>query len=259
MPADNEARQSLESGLTFSSCAAYYDALADAPKRMEREGPFLLRRLRNTPGTDVVDLACGTGIHAAFFADNGARAVNAFDLSPDMIDLASTRRPRPNLSYAVGDMRSLHGGPWHMAVCLGNSLSLVTDINDLHRVFHGVADVLVPGGCFVVQTLNYASSAAMKPRHRIEHARVDDTSIVAIKSLVPDGNRTFLAMHFFVECQGAIRIVPDGAVLCHWSYEDLHACSDAMGFVLSGTWGGYDESPYDPNSSTDLIMAFTRT
>ncbi|HEX72981.1 MAG TPA: class I SAM-dependent methyltransferase, partial [Candidatus Hydrogenedentes bacterium] len=118
----------------FERGAAYYEVFANSVKRLEREGPFLLERFRRAPGNRVLDLACGTGPHALFFAEYGG-VVTAVDAGAGMIAFARRARPHPNIEYRVGDMRRVEGGPWDFALCLGNSLSLIDSGDGLHQVF----------------------------------------------------------------------------------------------------------------------------
>ena len=108
----------------FHTIAEYYEVLSDSEARLRREGPFLAECLERAPGRRVLDVACGTGLHAEFFANLGAE-VAALDLSAEMIAHARERRPHPAIHYAAGDMREPPTGPWDLAVCLGNSLSLL--------------------------------------------------------------------------------------------------------------------------------------
>ena len=99
----------------FTTSAKYYEVFSDSDTRLNREGPFLLDVLYQSQGFRVVDIACGTGLHAEFFAQNGAH-VDAFDISEEMIEYARTNHSRPSINFHTGDMRSLSGGPWNLAI-----------------------------------------------------------------------------------------------------------------------------------------------
>ncbi|MCL4218639.1 MAG: methyltransferase domain-containing protein, partial [Candidatus Hydrogenedentes bacterium] len=87
----------------FDLGARYYELFANAAGRVEREGPLLLRLLGNCPGTRVLDLACGTGMHALFLAERGAR-VHACDASGAMIAHARSVRSHANITYETRRM-----------------------------------------------------------------------------------------------------------------------------------------------------------
>jgi SAM-dependent methyltransferase len=242
-------------GQAFTSAAAYYALFAEPAGRIDREGPFLADILNRALGGWVADLACGTGLHAAFFAEKGA-TVDAFDLSPDMIAEAMRLHPHPLITYHTGDMRNISGGPWDLAVCLGNSLSLLPGDDDLASVFGGVARSLSTGGLFVTQTLNYSLPAYTEPRQRIERRSSGGTEIIAIKNLVPHHGRTLLSIFYFSDSGGCIESIADSAVLRHLDLATLVSAASSAGLTLDKTHGGYIRSAFDPETSTDILCVF---
>ena len=237
----------------FDCIAAYYEVLSDSESRLRREGPFLKERLDQAPGMRVVDLACGTGLHARFFADLGAQ-VSAIDLSPEMIRFAREHRGHPAIRYAVGDMRALRGGPWDLAVCLGNSLSLLGFRKAVDTALEAVSSSLAPGGLFVVQVLNYAAAAAQRPRHRVERKTRGDAEIIAVKNLVPHGDRTLLSVTFHTIRNGEHESVTDTAVLLHLDQEAILESAALAALEVYSVYGGFDGSAYQPGLSSDLVV-----
>jgi SAM-dependent methyltransferase len=237
---------------SFKSTAAYYAALSDTPERLEREGPLLKEVLSRCPGNRVADLACGTGLHAEYLAVAGAE-VSAFDLSPDMIAFARTHHAHARVTYAVGDMRSPAGGPWDLVLCLGNSLSLLANVDEVAQMFAAVSRSLTPGGCFLFQVLNYDAETAQEARHRVVRRTVDGVKVVAIKNLVPDGDRTLLSLSFFVDRDGVQDSVAETAVLLHLSPTTIADAARKSGLKPMDIWGGFDRQPYDEKASPDLI------
>ncbi|MCX5758690.1 MAG: class I SAM-dependent methyltransferase [Candidatus Hydrogenedentes bacterium] len=249
---------------SLTNVAAYYDVLAGGRKRLDREGPLLTECLRRAPGRCVVDLACGTGLHALFMAESGAE-VTALDTSAGMIAYARANRPHPSVAYGVGDMRRLGGGPWDLALCLGNSLSLLPSVEDLSSVFQGVASALRPGGLFLMQLLNYSAPSAQEPRHRVERHRVAGEDLVVVKSLVPDDGRTLLSIVFHIAdkshtaprsmIESHIRAIVDTAVLRHWSSVNLREAAEAAGLCVTDEYGAFGRAPFEPSSSDLIVVA----
>ncbi len=71
-------------------------------------------RLADVKPTDrVLDCACGTGDLTRAFADAGAKAVTGLDFTPEMLEIARSRRLSPqestteNISYVQGDAQKL--------------------------------------------------------------------------------------------------------------------------------------------------------
>ncbi len=245
----------MESG--FGTVAAYYEVLSNSEARLTREGPFLRACLESAPGMRVADIACGTGLHAWFFAELGAEVV-ARDLSGEMIEYARKNRAHPHVTYEMGDMRDVGNGPYDAVFCLGNSVCLLPGAEDVERVFASVSSALSPGGRFVVQILNYASQANGKPRHRVDEKRRGETEIVAVKSLVPKGDRTFLSLAFFASERGGTASVSEASVLMNLTLEQVSTAAQRSGLSVLGAYGSFDRSEYVPDSSPDLICIFAK-
>lgn len=239
---------------SFERIALYYEALANVPKRLEREGPMLLDVLRRAPGNRVLDLACGTGLHARWFAEQECE-VTATDLSEAMIAYARRHRAHEHIDFRVSDMRIPPPGTWDLAVSMGNSLSLLITEDDLRQVFSNVKQRLSPKGTFLFQVLNYDRPEAQQPRHRVERAGLPDAKLVAIKNLVPDGRHTLLALNFFVEEQGGgYQSAVDTAVLRNWSRDVLLTIARDCGLETVALYGGFAGEAFDAAASPDLIV-----
>lgn len=236
----------------FTTSAKYYEVFSDNEKRLKREDPFLKETLQQAPGLRVVDMACGTGLHAEFFAKLDA-SVDAFDISKEMIEHASLHHAHPKINYGTEDMRTLSGGPWDYAVCLGNSLSVISSSEDLNRTFNAVFSSLAPGGIFVLQILNYRADSAQVPRHRIEQKMVGDTEVIAVKNLIPHSGRTFLSLAFYSVSGDSYESLAETAVLKNWTSDEMISAAKTAGFTVEGIFGGYDRSSYSPRDSTDVI------
>lgn len=233
--------------------AEYYEILTNSEERLRKEGPFLLTLLKQAPGVRALDLACGTGLHAKFLAGHGCE-VDAVDAGEEMIAYASEKRADDRIHYRVEDMRELTGGPWDLAICLGNSLCLLETGDALREVFRRVAEGLAPDGYFVSQILNYARPLAQEPRHRVEHRDVDGAHVVAVKSLVPDRGRTLLSVAYFARRGDVIDRHCDTAVLAEWRPEDLRAAAETAGLRVYAVHGGLDGADFDPAGSADVVL-----
>lgn len=241
----------------FNSVAAYYELFSDSQARRERELPLLKQWLLEAPGNRVIDLACGSGFHAQLLAEHNA-TVMACDLSPDMIAYARAHRPHPLIHYSVCDMRTTEDGPWDLAICLGNSLSLLNSPDDVANVFKRVHATLNQNGLFAVQLINYKGTAQQEPRHRIEERHFPNQDLIAVKNLIPHGNYTFLSLTFHVITGEHHETHSESAMLLHLSLEDLDVCAKQSGFHQQAIFGGFDVSPYEFSQSPDLIGLFRK-
>ncbi|MEZ4789308.1 MAG: methyltransferase domain-containing protein [Flavobacteriales bacterium] len=112
----------------------------------------ILGRWDLPPGSSLLDLACGRGRHAAFFAEDGLK-VTGVDISEASIDEA--RISVPDAEFVVHDMREpFRPGSFDAVCCLFTSLGYFEDIADDRAVFQAVLDALKPGGRFVLDFMN---------------------------------------------------------------------------------------------------------
>lgn len=241
----------------FRGGAAFYEVMFDADARLEREGPLLRDALARAPGNRVADLACGTGPHALYLAGQGAQ-VAASDLSAEMVTYAREHRAHPNVTYSRADMRDAAGGPWDLALCLGNSMSLLPDRDAVRQLLEHVRGNLAPGGLFLVQVLNYAAAPAQEPRHRVVRKPHAGAQVVAVKSLVPGHGHTLLSLAFFAFQKDQHTSLAESAVLLHLMREDLAAMADAARLRTVAIWGGFDQAPFIAENAPDLICLFER-
>lgn len=130
--------------------AEAYDGWApayDAPRNLmlEREQELVWPILDGLPVGVALDVACGTGRHAAHLAGLGHRVIGT-DVSPAMLEVARAKLPDAELHLA--DMRELPVPDDHVdTVVTGLAISHVPD---LAPVFAEFARVLRPGGHLVV-------------------------------------------------------------------------------------------------------------
>lgn len=237
----------------FTTGARFYEAFSNPCGRLEREGPLLLRLFKASENKCVLDLACGTGIHAHYLAEHGA-TVCACDCSPEMIAIAGENRPHANIDYQIRDMREPLGGPYGLILCIGNSLSLLKNDTDLKAALARVHDALAPDGHFFLQILNYASPTHQQARCRVEDQHVGKARVVAVKCLAPRDNQTYLTLNYFIHDGEETETLSESTILQNRSRDTITEALETAGFNDLKTFGTFDEQPYDEARSGDLLI-----
>ena len=98
-------------------------------------------------GARLLDAACGTGKSFMPFLRRGY-VVTAFDLSPEMTELARAKAPHADVFTA--DLRTLGRiGEFDLITCLDDSLNYLTGNSDLDLALRALAGNLAPGGVLV--------------------------------------------------------------------------------------------------------------
>jgi SAM-dependent methyltransferase len=157
-------RRTTRPARSFDQIAASFDRFAElvgGPLNTYLESVFPER------GERVVDLGCGTGHHAAMLAPR-FRQVLAVDVSAPMLELARTRRHRPNITYAERDLRTVRpdtDGTFDLVV----STHALHHVPDLDQTLVGIRELVAPGGRAVLVD-NVAPTPAVPRRWFITEA-----------------------------------------------------------------------------------------
>jgi glycine/sarcosine N-methyltransferase len=149
----------------------FYGAIADHYDEIFPPDPEALEFVRNRLpraccGLEVLDVGCGTGGLALGLSVYGVR-VTGVDLDPEMIRRASERAAgNRNLLFETLDMLRLSGrfreNTFHAVTCFGNTIAHLGGPGEIIDFFRQAAAVLMDGGAFLVQTLQYDAILAEK-------------------------------------------------------------------------------------------------
>lgn len=172
----------------YEQIASHYAEITGEENRAGPARAFLAELRRRHPFASVLDVACGTGLHAVMLAEMGV-SVTAADISPAMLAHAQTRAAAldlapgdppgassdsPGASGALGSIRFLQApmqdltgrlaGPFDAILCLGNSLPHLLAPGDLQAALAGFAGLLADRGVLVLHLLNYSRILARGER-----------------------------------------------------------------------------------------------
>ena len=140
---------------SFDAFAEVYDRIASLSGGVTRS---YFERALPDEGPRAVDLGCGTGHHASILATR-FEEVLAVDVSASMLEIARSRRARPNIRYELRDLRvvSPERDGYFDLVFSSATLHHVPDLDDALSRIRGL---LAPGGRVVLHD-NVASQAAL--------------------------------------------------------------------------------------------------
>ncbi len=255
----------------FDQRVELYDALIDWPKRLANEAPFYRHWFEAVSARRVLDAACGTGRHVAMFHDWGLEMEGA-DASSAMIDWCRRRHGQ------TADLRWVERsylqptdppGRFDAVICVGNSLALSGEQDDLTPALAAMLGSLRPGGACIVQVLNlwrlpdgltqYQKCVRVRltgqpPSHEPGPPRTE-TEHLLLKTVRRAGSRAFIEL---VDVQ----LLPDGTAqhearsdsFVGLHSEELTAAATAGGGTDVTLFGNYQREPYAPDQSPDLIL-----
>lgn len=136
--------------MSYNYFAEVYDDLTknvDYDARSEYLASFLNDAGIKT-GSDIIDLACGTGSISIRLADMGYR-VTGIDLSPEMLSIADFKA-KGNVSLINADMLNFSlTEPADACVCCLDSINHLNSINEVIKAFENVYNSIKENGIFI--------------------------------------------------------------------------------------------------------------
>jgi 2-polyprenyl-3-methyl-5-hydroxy-6-metoxy-1,4-benzoquinol methylase len=212
-----------------------YLALGQSPEWTEQTVAFLVEQLDLREGTRVLDLACGRGRVSIPLAQQGCR-VTGLDLSPRSLEIARRDAEAAGIELELihRDMRELDAvAAYDVVLNLFTSFGYFQDDEENERVLQAVARALVPGGAFLIDTLNPITLAPrFKERDWGEY----------------EGGVTLLERHAWQHLRGRVEttwtfVHPDGArnelqfSVRAYTAPELVAMLERQGLDVEGAWG----------------------
>lgn len=227
--------------------------------RIEREMPFFRELFGPMAPGPLVDLACGTGEHAAALTEAGFE-VTALDISDGMT--ARAREGFPDLPLVQADMTRLPFAPeggFGGAYCLGNSLAILLEDEQIRGMLAGLRSALAAGAPFLIQILNYTRILEKGIRHLPLNFRpTDEDEVLYLRILDPIDERRIRFEVLSLERhppEGESKIVAANSRMMRPLREDeVSAFLREAGFGEVTLLGDFAGAPYDRLESNDLIV-----
>jgi len=241
----------------FQVPPAVYEALIDWPKRLANEEPFYRRLFDRAGVRNVLDVACGTGQHAALFASWGVRVEGA-DASPAMIVHCGARYGESDsLHWVVRPFDQPHPAPgsFDVVVCVGNSLGLAPDFAAVERAVQEMCAAVRDGGACVIHVLNlWSLPDGPSVWQKCRRVTLDGREHILVKGVHRAGTRGFVDLIDLEMSGGPVQ--PRYESTLFWGVEsaDLVGLLRQAGAHDAYCFGSYQEEPYVRTQSTDLIV-----
>jgi len=136
----------------FSKSAQFYDEIyASIDKDYEAEAKkahSFIQKHKQTKGKALLDVACGTGLHASLLSKY--YQVEGIDLDPEMLRVA--KKKHPALRFHQGDMTDFDlQQQFDVIVCLFSSIGYVKTKERLQRAIKNMGKHLLPGGVLLIE------------------------------------------------------------------------------------------------------------
>ena len=245
-----------------------YDRFVSWTARLAVEMPFIeaqletLRSVSDHP-VDVLDSACGTGMHAIALAQRGYYATGA-DISVGMV-----ARARENAAVAgvkvrfetarFGELAQQFGKESFTALlCLGNSLPHLLSDDELAAAYADFTRCLRPGGRLLIQNRNF--DAVLRNRERwIEPQSYRDGDgewlFLRFYDFEPDGLITFNIVTLRRRADSSWTQQVSQTQLRPLRQDEVISGLAAVGFREINCFGNMAGDSFDPLTSGNLIVS----
>jgi SAM-dependent methyltransferase len=191
----------------FGNYAQYYDLLY-RDKDYHAETQFIQKLIQtHAPAANsILDLGCGTGIHASLLAQKGYQ-VHGVDMSSEMLQTASDRMNllpaefANQLHFYQEDIRSLRlGQAFDVVLSLFHVVSYQITNQDLVATFQTAKEHLHRGGIFIFDA--WYGPAVLSDRPTLRVKRLEDNHIFATRIaepyMYPNSNRVDIKYQIFI-------------------------------------------------------------
>lgn len=251
---------------SFDKVALAYDDAIDWEARLAREMPFLISRLGNPKGKRVLDLACGTGRHSVALALEEAE-VTGIDNSEVMITRAKQHAATNDVSpkFILGEMTEVHSiiaDQYDLIICLGNSLALLDNLNNLESVLSSVYNSLNEGGVFVAQALNFEEIHRTGFRFFPQKGGKMDTGEDVVFSRFFEhsdpSNASTLVMSAQMKVKGEWTSLVSTLKVLNLNSDLLKRYLVQAGFQETSFYSDYSESPFVGSDDRNVVISSLR-
>ncbi len=219
----------------------------------QAEVDFLVERLHLEPGAHVLDLACGHGRHAIELADRGFRVTGA-DISEQALAVARERAVQRGVTVDLVrlDMRDLDADSEFSAVCnFASAFGYYPREEDDREVLRRVARCLVPGGHFLIETMNAQwLTRNFEPRGR--RALENGTVVVEERSYDVTTSRSS-ATWTLTRTDGTRREMRHSMRI--YTCPELCGMLAEAGLEVDGIWGGVDGADHGIDRRRLIVRA----
>ena len=247
----------------FADYAPWYDLLYQ-DKDYASEVDFVERRLRDHGASSgkLLDLGCGTGLHAIEFARRGWD-VAGIDLSAEMIARAQTRAAQIGLAIPFRQGDACEAGTerdFDAVVSLFHVASYQRDRERLEALFRTAHAALKPGGLFLFDYWYGGAVLAQGVETRVKLIERKPLRLTRIAQSDHDEANATVLVNYTLFCEdtdrSTIRRIDETHRMRYWFPFEIDTALRASGLQPEGTYAWLSDGP--PDSKTWAAYSVAR-
>jgi SAM-dependent methyltransferase len=190
----------------------------------------LIQHNLRSGGKRLLDVACGTGLHASYLREH--YQVEGLDLDARMLEAAKGRCPE--LTFHQGDMRDFDlgaGGQFDVITCLFSSIGYVGTIDGLNQAIANFERHLKPGGLIFIEPWFTPDTWQVGSVHAtfVDEPRL---KISRMNTSERDGNLSYFVFHYLVGTPEGIEYFTERHELGLFTVEEYLSAFRACGLEV---------------------------
>jgi len=209
---------------------------------------LILNNVNLEGGSNILDMACGSGRHAIVFAKKGFK-VTAIDISQRLISDAIQNASKVNvdIDFVLSNiLEYTDSKKYHLAVNLFTSIGYFENDTDNFKVIEKAYNFLESGGYFVLDYFNteYLSKNLVPTTVFSENGlRITQNRSIQKKRVRKD---------ISIDKNGSVEKFYESVRL--YSYVEIHNFLKAAGFIVDKEFGDYHGKNFNVDTSPRLII-----
>jgi len=221
---------------------------------------FIVETLDLRPGDRLLDLGCGSGVHALRLAERGIQVVG-LDIAPSLVEYATNLVKESGVAeaaFVVGDMRNPQAGLGSLGergfkaiTILSTSFGFLGEAAD-RQVLENAARLLIPGGQLL---LDLADPASLMLPHERWWSELDG-GFMLMEAWYDPSTCIHEGTFRYFDRDGNLNVSPEPERIRVYSLPELTALLQNAGLPLRAAYG--DKSlpprPYDARHHDRMIV-----
>lgn len=241
-----------DDGPFYHLLAEFYDLLFPVTEQQRR---FFAALVEEHDVGRVLDVACGSGEQAAMFRDLGVE-VSALENDAKMVELV--RAKGRGIQVRLGSMEDvarLFEPGFDMAICIGNSLPHLHDLDAVRRTLDAMHSLLRPAGVLVLSIVNFdrvrRERIASLPVKEVRDPQGRAITFERFYDLSPLPQRVTFSTKLTVDGEAHVASLPLTPISPEWL---VGAVADA-GMTVLGRFANFERVPFTADAMSLVLVA----
>ena len=236
----------------FDELSVQYDSMIPFEKAIERKKELFKNLLKDSKKT-IADIGCGTGSDSLALAGIGHK-VTSFDPSSQMLDKARVNAKSSGLEldfyqFGASQIPDEFNGKYDVVISFGNSFANIP-ADEFDSSVCKCFSLLREKGELYIQILNYEK--ILLEKKRIVNITTSEEKYFVRFYDFNENQIVFNILQFYKAKPASNQII--STKIYPYSIDDFSIALKKAGFKINKYYGSFNFSPYDPQTSNDLII-----